>query len=337
MALEVQVWRGGIAESRHRIQAAVCDASGRSVFATESPGLVTTLRSAAKPFQLLSLVERGHADRFGFDAEQLAVMAASHTGSDRHVALVQSILDRIGCRPEQLACGAEEPIDSEARARLRRTGEPPSTLHHNCSGKHAGMLALCLAESWPTAGYEKPEHPLQKLMHRTVAEVCGLPVEHVPFAIDGCSVCVFAMPLTAMARGYARFATASPSADARESALARIRDAMRAHPWATGGEGRFGTSLMEAAPHLVAKGGAEALECVAWPERGLGIAIKVEDGATRAIAPAAMLVLEHLGAIDEAARRQLGAWVEPVMKNVAGLEVGAVRATLHQPVSAGRT
>jgi len=337
VALEVQVWRGGIAESRHRIQAAVCDVSGRTVFATESPGLVTTLRSAAKPFQLLSLVERGHADRYGFGSEQLAVMAASHTGSDRHVALVQGILDRIGCTPAQLACGAEEPIDADARARLRRTGEAPSTLHHNCSGKHSGMLALCLSEGWPTEGYQKAEHPLQKLMHRTVAEVCGLPVEQVPTAIDGCSVCVFAMPLTAMARGYARLAAATAAGDVREAALARIRDAMRAHPWATGGEGRFSTSLMEAAPQLVAKGGAEALECVGWPDRGLGFAIKVEDGSARALAPAAMLVLESQGALDDATRRKLATWAEPTVKNVAGLEVGVLRATLQQPVSAGRT
>ena len=335
MALEVQVWRGGIAESRHRIQAAVCDASGRSVFATESPGLVTTLRSAAKPFQLLSLVEGGHADRWGFGSEQLAVMAASHTGSAYHVALVQGILDRIGCTPADLACGAENPIDSVERARLARSGEAFSTLHHNCSGKHSGMLALCLAEGWPTAGYEKADHPLQKRMHRTVAEVCGLPVEQVPFAIDGCSVCVFAMPLAAMARGYARLASASITGDAREAALARIREAMHAHPRAVGGEGRFSTSLMEAAPHLVAKGGAEALECVGWPDRGLGMAIKVEDGSARGVGPAVVLLLDHLGAIDEATRRRLAAWEAPVLRNAAGLEVGVVRATLRQPVRAG--
>src|SRR4029078_654803 len=128
-----------------------------------------------------------------------------------------------------------------------------------------------------------------KLMHRTVAGVCGLGVDQVPYAIDGCSVCVFGMPLTAMARGYAHLASAAMSGDAREAALARIRDAMRADPWAVGGATRFSTSLMEAAPHLVAKGGAEALECIGWPERGLGIAIKCEDGGSRAVGPAVML------------------------------------------------
>jgi L-asparaginase II len=334
VALEVTVWRGAILESRHRLQAAACDAAGRTVFATESPHLVTTLRSAAKPFQLLSLVERGHADRWGFGSEQLAVMAASHTGSERHTTLVQGILDRIGCSVADLACGADEPIDSEARALLRSNGKTPSALHHNCSGKHSGMLALCVAEGWPTAGYPKPDHPLQKLMHRTVAEVCGLTSEQVPYAIDGCSVCVFAMPLTAMARGYARLAAATASGDARDAALARIRDAMRAHPWAVGGATRFSTSLMEAAPHLVAKGGAEALECVGWPERGLGIAVKCEDGGSRAVGPAVMLLLEQLGAVDDAVRAKMAAWVDPPVSNAAGLEVGVLRATLHQPVNA---
>ena len=334
MALEVQLWRGAIPESRHRLQAAVCDSAGHVVFATESPHLVTTLRSAAKPFQLLSLVERGHADAFGFGSEELAVMAASHTGSARHTALVRRILERIGCTVADLACGAEKPIDSEARVLLRRNGEAPSALHHNCSGKHSGMLALCVAEGWPTAGYQKPDHPLQKLMHRTVAEVCGLGADQVPYAIDGCSVCVFGMPLTAMARGYARLASAAMSGDAREAALARIRDAMRAHPWAVGGATRFSTSLMEAAPHLVAKGGAEALECIGWPERGLGIAIKCEDGGSRAVGPAVMLLLEQLGAVDAHARAKMAAWVDPVVHNAAGLEVGVLRATLHQPVNA---
>ena len=185
MALDVTVWRGAILESRHRLQAAACDAGGRPVFATESPHLVTTLRSAAKPFQLLSLVERGHADRWGFGSEELAVMAASHTGSARHTALVQGILDRIGCSVADLACGPDEPIDPEARALLRRNGATLSALHHNCSGKHSGMLALCVAEGWPTAGYQKPDHPLQKLMHRTVAEVCGLTIEQVENLWDG--------------------------------------------------------------------------------------------------------------------------------------------------------
>jgi L-asparaginase II len=333
--LEVQVWRGSIAESRHRLQAAVRDAAGRAVWSTERPETVTTLRSAAKPFQLTPLVERGHADRFGFGTEDLALMAASHTGSERHLEGVRRILARIGRTEADLACGADAPIDRDTLLALRRARREPEAIHNNCSGKHAGMLAMCVAEGWPIAGYEMPDHPLQRLLHRTVAEICALPVDQVATAIDGCSVSVFAMPLAAMARGYAKLASASGGGDGREAALARIRDAMRAHPWAVGGGERFSSALMEAAPHLVAKGGAEGLECIGWPERGLGFAIKCEDGATRAVAPATVLVLEQLGALDGAARRRLAAWAEPVTRNAAGREVGALRATASAGAMAG--
>lgn len=333
--LEVQVWRGEIAESRHRVQMAACDAEGRAVAGTAEPQLVTTFRSAAKPFQLTPFVERGHADRWGFGPEALALMAASHTGSPRHVQGVRAILSRIGQPESALACGSEDPLDPVSLGALREGREAASPIFHNCSGKHAGMLALCLSEGWPTEGYEQPDHPLQKLMHRTVAEICGLGVGQVPWAVDGCSVCVFAMPLASMARGYARLASAVEGADGRSAALARIREAMRAHPWAVGGADRFSSALMEAAPHLVSKGGAEGLECVGWPDRGLGIAVKCEDGATRAVSPAVVLVLEQLGALDAAARRRLEPWAQPVLHNAAGRRVGSLRAEIRAPVTAG--
>jgi L-asparaginase II len=335
MHLEVQVWRGEIAESRHRVQMAACDAEGRMAAETGEPRLLTTFRSAAKPFQLTPFVERGHADTWGFGPQELALMAASHTGSPRHVGVVRAILARIGLPESALACGTEDPLDADSLWALRERREALSPVFHNCSGKHAGMLAFCLSEGWPTEGYERAEHPLQKLMHRTVAEICGLGVEQVPWAVDGCSVCVFAMPLTSMARGYARFASASATGDARSAALARIREAMRAHPWAVGGADRFTSALMEAAPHLVSKGGAEGLECIGWPERGLGLALKCEDGATRAVSPAVVMVLEQLGALDGEARRRLEPWAQPVLRNAAGREVGCLRAEMRALATAG--
>ncbi len=327
--IEVQVWRGSIPESRHRLQMAACDDEGRLHAATESPSSVTTLRSAAKPFQLLQLVERGHAERFGFGDLELAIMAASHTGSAAHLEVVRGILTRIGCTESDLACGFHEPVDPDALREMRERGLPPSPLYNNCSGKHSGMLAMCRAEGWPTAGYHQPDHPLQRLLHRTVAEMCGLRAEQVASAVDGCSAPVFAVPLEAMARGFARLATAKPNGDARERALDRIRRAMVANPWAVGGRGRFSTALMEAVPDLVAKGGAEGLECAGWPGGGLGIAVKCEDGATRAVAPAMMLALERLGVLPESARSRLDEWRQPRLRNHAGVEVGNLRAELR--------
>jgi L-asparaginase II len=327
--IEVQVWRGSIPESRHRVQMAACDPDGRLRAATESPSSVTTLRSAAKPFQLLQLVERGHADRFGFGDLELAVMAASHTGSAAHLEVVRGILARIGCAESDLACGFHEPVDAASLREMREQGLPPSPLYNNCSGKHSGMLAMCRAEGWPTQGYERRDHPLQLLLHRTVAEMCDLAPERVERAVDGCSVPVFAVPLDAMARAFARLATARATGDAREQALDRIRRAMVAHPWAVGGRGRFSTALMEAVPDLVAKGGAEGLECAGWSRGGLGIAVKCEDGATRAVAPAMLLALERLGVLPESARAGLEEWRRPRLKNHAGLEVGDLRAELR--------
>src|SRR5262252_753139 len=205
---EVLVLRGAIAESRHRVQCAVVDATGGLLAATEHANRVTSFRSAAKPFQLLPLVERGHADAIGCSDAELAIMAASHSGSRAHLALVRALLDRIGLDASALACGYHDPMDAESLEDVRRDPTLKSALYNNCSGKHAGMLALARAEGWPVAGYERADHPLQQLLLRTVAEVCGVAPDTVQLGVDGCSVPVFGLPLAAMALGYARLAEA---------------------------------------------------------------------------------------------------------------------------------
>ncbi len=334
LQIEAVVWRGAIAESRHRFQAAVCTPEGAMVAGTEAAGMTTTFRSAAKPFQLLPLVERGHAARMGFDDETLALMAASHTGSRYHVERVAAVLARLGLSAGDLACGYHEPLDPDSAARIRMHPEERSALYNNCSGKHAGMLALALAEGWPTAGYERADHPVQQLMRRTVGEMCGLGPEEVAVGVDGCSVSVFGLPLTGMARAFARLASARASAAApggeRERALARIRDAMLAFPRATGGTGRLSTELMERARgHLVAKGGAEGLECLGLPAAGLGIALKCEDGQSRALAPALVGVLERIEGLPAGELERLADLRTTTLRNHAGLEVGRLTAEVR--------
>jgi len=328
--IATEVWRGPILESRHRLEAAIAGPAGEPFAATPGGDVVTTFRSAAKPFQLVALVERGHADQFGFDDEHLAVMAASHTGSTYHVRLVTEILERIGLSDRQLACGYHEPLDEEARELVRRNAGARSPLYNNCSGKHAGMLAFARAEGWPVEGYERPDHPVQREMLAVVADAVGLRPEQVPTGIDGCSVPVFGAPLSAMARSYARFAVADRDGNARSAAMARIRAAMLAYPRATGGDQRFSTSLMErAGGAIVAKGGAEGLECIGLIGAGLGLAIKCEDGSSRAVAPAVLALLEHFELIGAAALEGLETWRRPVVKNVAGLNVGELRAVVE--------
>ena len=330
--LEALVHRGSVLESRHVLHVALCNAGGGLLAQTEDPGLVTMYRSSAKPFQLLPLVERGHADRWGFRDEELAVMAASHTGSPYHLGLVRGILERIGIAPEQLACGYHDPEDPDSLAEIRSGGATRSPLYNNCSGKHAGLLALCRSEGWPVEGYFRPEHPLQQLLHRTVAETCGVAPGSIPTAVDGCSLVVYALPLFIMARSYAALATAAggTGADARSQALARIARAMTTFPRAVEGGKRVSTRLMETTRgRLLAKGGAEGLQLVALLERGQGLAIKCVDGAQRAIGPAVVSVLEQLGMLSGEELEGLADVRRTVLRNAADLEVGQITADLR--------
>jgi L-asparaginase II len=329
LTLAVQAFRGSILESRHECQAAVCDVEGRLHAGTNDPWLVTTFRSSAKPFQLLPLVERGHAERWGFDDEQIAVMAASHTGSAYHRGLVAGILERIGLDASHLACGFHDPMDPDSLAEVRANAGLRSSMYNNCSGQHAGMLALARSEGWSVEGYERADHPVQQLLRRVVADVCGVGAPDLATATDDCGAVVFAAPLAVMARGYARFAAAAAEGEARERSLHRVRTAMSSYPRAVGGAGRFSTQLMEITRgRVIAKGGAEGLECMGDPGRSLGVAVKCVDGAGRAVAPAAVALLEHMGLLSESERSQLATLRAPVLRNHAGLEVGRLEATV---------
>jgi L-asparaginase II len=334
MRVEVVVHRGPIAESRHHVEFAAVTSDGRLTDGTANAGLVTTFRSAAKPFQLLPLVERGHAARFGFSDEELAIMASSHTGSAYHVEKVRGILARIGLEERHLGCGYHEPLDAASRAAIA-AGAPQGPIWNNCSGKHSGMLALSLGEGWPVEGYLDPTHPAQVLIRRTVAECCGVEPAAVLMAVDGCSAPVFGLPLAAMARGYAMLAVARNGRDARSRALDLIGRSMAAFPIAVAGEGRLSTVLMQAGRgQLIAKGGAEGLECAAVPGSGLGVALKCEDGQMRAVGPALITVLDRLGALDAEALRALESHRRPVVRNHAGLEVGRLETVVHTTAAA---
>ena len=335
---EVLVHRGAIAESRHRVQCVVVDAGGAGDGADDSG--VTSFRSAAKPFQLLPFVERGHADALRCSEAELAIMAASHSGSRQHLALVRGLLERIGRTSADLACGYHEPMDAESLEDVRRDPSLRSPLYNNCSGKHTGMLALAKAEGWPAAGYERLEHPLQQLMLRTVAECCGIAPASIPLGVDGCSVPVFGLPLAAMASGYAQLAAAmAGGGDARARALQRIGRAMVAEPVVVEGSGRLATDLMLAAHgRIVAKSGAEGLLLVAEPgpasgrSPGRGIAIKCEDGAMRAMGPAAVELLAALGVLRPDEAEALADHRRPVVADAAGHPVGRLEGRVRTVV-----
>ena len=289
------IWRGNFVESIHRGRYAVRSTDGETIDSLGDPKAYVCLRSTAKPFQALPLVFSGAADAFGITKEELAIDCASHNAEPRHLAAVRSILRKAGLSEDDLQNGAHPPMHALAAARFTRAGEEPRPIHGNCSGKHASMLTVCAYAGWDHSTYRDPDGPLQKLVRRTVAKLCGLAPEVVQFAGDGCGVPVFALPLENLALGFARLA-AGGAEDFPEDlleAVRRVRDAMRTHPFMVAGTDRFDTRLMKTTD-LVAKCGAEGVFGAGSPE-GWGFALKISDGAGRAVAPSALAALSRKG------------------------------------------
>ena len=326
MAVRVEVWRGSIVESRHEVSVAVADGTGRIRARAGNPDLVVFARSSIKPIQALPLIEDGIADRFGFTDDELALACASHNGEPSHVAVARSMLNRIGLSEESLGCGADRPFGDAAARALAATGEKPRRIHNNCSGKHAGMMALALGHGWPVAGYIRQDHPVQERMLALVSEWSGVPAQDVGMAVDGCGVVTFALPLGALAAMFGRFA-----GQARKSGTpaARIARVMQQYPEMVAGEGRLDTDIVRAtAGRVLAKVGAEGVFAAIVPGAELGVVLKVEDGGKRAAAPALIGVLRALGVLTGEEVAALAAYAEPDVLNTRGERVGAVRVVV---------
>jgi L-asparaginase II len=256
--LLVEVTRGDRVESRHRGSIAVVSSAGELLWSFGDPDEFAFIRSSAKPFQLAPFVASGRFDGYDFPnpTESLAIMAASHSGEDRHVRTVQAVLRAGGLTRDVLACGVHPPFDAETAQRLIRDAEPLTPLRHNCSGKHAAMALHAKAAGWPIETYWQPDHPVQQLALDTVALMSGVDRSEIATATDGCGVVSFGMPLHGLALAFARLADPSSIPDASlQSAFQRIRDAMMAHPELVGGDRRrFDTELMRIRPGRI-KGG----------------------------------------------------------------------------------
>ncbi|QUV84393.1 asparaginase [Chloracidobacterium aggregatum] len=291
----VEVWRGSAVESRHRGAIVAATATGQIVAAVGDPNWLCFLRSAAKPFQAMAVLRTGAAERFALTTRELAIMAASHNGEPEHTAVVAGLLSRLGLTADALRCGTHPPFNRAAARRL--AGVTITALHNNCSGKHAGMLAGCLAAGFATADYDAPTHPLQTEIANTIATMCNVAVGAMPRGLDGCTVPTWAVPLQNLAVGYARLFAHSPYPEESR----RVATAMLAHPELIGGTERIDTDLMRAVPgHLLSKVGAEGVHAVAVPASdrfpdALGLAVKIEDGDSfRARNTVVLEVLRHL-------------------------------------------
>ena len=323
----VEVVRGAVTESRHRVHVAVVDATGALRATAGDPDLFTFFRSAAKPFQALPLVEDGVAARFALSGEELALCCGSHSGTDFHVATARSILDKVGMSSDALACGPHEPFDSGARRALAGAGLEPGRLHNNCSGKHAGMLALARGHGWDPADYHRPGHPVQGRALAEIARWTGVPDVAIALGVDGCGVACFGLPLRHMARAYAALAG---SARAGEFGPADLVAAMTDNPEMVAGRGRLCTALISRTEgRLFAKVGAEGVYCVGVPGAELGIALKVEDGSNRAVGPAILATLQALDLISEDDFGAMHTHAFPTLSNTRGEPVGQLRPVIR--------
>ena len=320
--------RGDADESVHYGAVAVADHDGRLLYAAGDARALVFTRSTLKPVQALPFVRDGGVERFGFSAQQVALMCASHAGEPRHVDAVADMLSRAGGVPGDLQCGAHAPGYHETRGEVPPP-PPYSPLAHNCSGKHAGMLAACRLHGWRRDDYLDVGHPLQVEIRAAVAAFSGVPEQHLVRGIDGCSAPNYALPLVALARVFARLAVADD--DGRWRGAPRVlRDAMTAHPGMVSGAGRDDEALMCAGGgDWIAKVGAEGVQAVGVTSRGLGIALKVADGARRAIGPAIVAVLDQLGLLSEQRRDQLGRLARPRILNYRGLATGEIRPVVE--------
>ena len=313
-------------EARHTVHVAVADAHGRVVARAGNGNGLTYYRSAAKPFQALPLVEEGIVRRFGISLPELALCCASHEGEPEHVATARSILSKIGIDEALIRCGSQLPFGANASQELLMLGGQAMPIHNNCSGKHAGMLALAVGMGWNPVDYHLPGHPVQDRMLREILRWTGLGETEVATGVDGCGVVCFAVPLFQIAKSFARFSVAA----ADNEGPAEIVRAMTTHPFMVGGTGRACTQVIEAAAgKAFVKLGAEGTYIGGIPASGLGFAIKVEDGGRRAVEVALVKVLEELGVLTEAAVTAISHHGNPIVYNTRGEAVGEIRPAFH--------
>jgi L-asparaginase II len=304
----LEATRGEAIETVHYGAFVVVDRTGKIIASHGDPETKTFLRSSAKPFQAIPFVEGNGPQQFNFSLREIAIMCASHTGTDDHYDVLKKMQTAIGMGQDALLCGVHAAIDGPTREKMQANGQEPTSNRHNCSGKHTGMLAYARMMGWPTAEYIHPEHPIQKEILKTFSEMCVVEMQAVARGIDGCSAPVFGISLRNAAYGYARLCDPQDLNAKRAAACRTITSAMTSNPDMVSGPGRFDTRLMAATKgRIVSKGGAEGYQQIGIMPNvinpgtpGIGIALKISDGDTRGrVRPAIVLeILRQLGAIS---------------------------------------
>jgi L-asparaginase II len=322
------VSRGGMTDAVHYGSVAVVDRDGTLLYVAGDPQFLTATRSALKPFQAMPFAAAGGIERFGLSDAQAALMCASHSGEAKHVEAAADILARAGNTAADLQCGTHPPSWYEHAGQVPPP-PPYSPLSHNCSGKHSGMLAYCTMCGLPKATYLDFEHPLQAAIRKAVAHFTRVPERDLQTGTDGCSAPNYAVPLAALALGFARLA-GDEDDPVYGAAPRRLAAAMTAHPDMVSGTGRSDLALMQAGRgDWVTKVGAEGVQGIGIRSAGLGIAVKIADGNRRGLLPATVAVLDAIGRLDAEQRTALAAWREPVVRNYRGTVTGSVRPVVE--------
>ncbi len=324
----VEVTRGPVVESRHRGAIAVVNANGRTVLAVGDTAQLVYPRSAVKAMQALALVESGAADRYGFGNAELALACASHNGEPRHVETATRMLSAAGRSEADLECGAQIPADREAANQLVRDGQPARAIHNNCSGKHAGFICTCAHRGVAVKGYVQPGHPAMREVTAILSAMTDTPLDDDVRGVDGCSIPTYAIPLNRIALAFARFVTGRGLTPERRDAARRLFEACAAEPFMVGGSDRFDTEVIARfRGRLLLKGGAEGVACAGFPEAGVGVAVKCDDGAGRAIEVAIAAVIAAALQLSAADRATFADRLNPPILNRRGLKVGELRLT----------
>lgn len=326
--LLIEVSRGDMVESVHRGIVSVVDADGKDVLALGDVDRPTYPRSAIKPLQTLPVIESGAADAFNLSEAEIALCCASHAGEPIHTDKVVPWLGRLGLSVDDLECGPQLPFAQDAAHALVRAGTEPTRAHNNCSGKHSGMLTTAVHLGEPVKGYTEPDHPVQTRLIELIGEMGGMDLGKTARGIDGCGIPVFGAPLRGVALSMARFAAPDRLGADRAAACRRIVRACAANPLMLSGTGQFNSVVLaETGETCLLKGGAEGYYTAAIPERGLGVAVKIDDGAGRGSQAAMLAVLTHLGVIDAEQKARIETACSQEVRNWAGRLVGVIRPT----------
>lgn len=322
-----KVWRGNTVESVHCGSVAVVNSKGKLIYSFGDPYFVTYLRSSAKPFQVIPLIVSSAAKEFGLSQREIAIIAGSHNGQKIHTDTVKNILKKIGLSEKNLQCGVHIPHYYTANNIIPPAGKKFTQVNHNCSGKHAGMLGLCVFFGWDIKNYRDPNHHAQKMILKAISEICQYPEKEIGIGIDGCGVPVHSMPLYNMALGFSNLVNCSSKDDNTAKAYKLIVDSMKKYPEMVSGEGRLDLSLaMASKNNILAKAGGEALSCSGVLNKGWGVAVKIADGGQRAIGPAVIETLKQMGLLNKKQIGRMNKFSQPIIKNFRGDEVGYVRA-----------